>query len=91
VPVVLPGSVQGRKFTFPYQANSGDLAYRIRQSSDLVTWRDVYRFDAATGVSTQLPGVSSGIDADTQTVTVTLTDMSLFAPPSFWCLVVDKR
>lgn len=91
VPVVLPGSMKARRFVIPYQANSGDLVYRIRQSGDLVEWTDVYRLDPATGTASQRAGVSGDIDAGTQTVTVTITDPSLFAPPSFWSLTVEKR
>lgn len=36
-------------------------------------------------------GVTGVIDNDIQTVTVTIADMSLFAPPSFWSLTVERR
>jgi hypothetical protein len=39
---------------------------------------------------TQLPCVTSSVDPSQQTVTITITDLSLFAPPSFWCLTVQK-
>jgi len=88
--IVLPGAVEARRFTLPYQPNSGDIVYRIRHSKDLITWTDAYRLNLATGVASQLPGVNGVIDPATQTVTVTLTDPGLLAPPSFWALTVEK-
>lgn len=90
-PVTLAGGVEARRFVLPYQPTSGDVVYRIRQSADLATWKDAFRLDLATGAITQLPGVSSVTDPVGGTVTVTITDMGLFAPPSFWCLTVEKR
>ncbi|MFO1459740.1 MAG: hypothetical protein U1G08_10035 [Verrucomicrobiota bacterium] len=89
-PVLLPGSVEARRFTIPYRAGAGDVVYRLQQSRDLVAWTDVYRHHPAAGVSSQLPGVSGAADDGTQTLTVDITDPGLFAPPSFWRLVVEK-
>jgi hypothetical protein len=90
VPITLTGSVEARQFTVPYQPTSGDLVYRLRHSTNLGTWTDAFRLDLATGTITQRPGVSGTADATTRTVTVTITDLSLFAPPSFWRLSVEQ-
>ena len=90
VPVTLPGSVEARQFTLPYQPTSGDMVYRLRHSTNLGTWTDAFRLDLATGRITQLSGVSGTADATTRTMTITITDLSLFAPPSFWSLSVEK-
>lgn len=63
----------------------------IRQSSDLTSWNDIYRLDPASGTVNALPGVTCAVDPVTQTVTVTITDPSLLAPPFFWRLTVDRR
>ncbi len=88
--IVLPGAVEARRFTLPYQPNSGDIVYRIRHSADLITWTDAYRLDLATGVSSQLSGVTGATDSAAQTLTVTITDPGLFGPSSFWALTVEK-
>jgi hypothetical protein len=87
--VTLPGSIEARRFTFPYAAGSGDLRYRLLHSSNFGAWSELFRFDLSTGVTSQLPGVSGEIDAENRTVTVTLTDPSLFQAPSFWRLAVE--
>lgn len=89
-PVRLVDGTEARQFVLPYQATANDLVYRIRQSKDLGGWTDAFRMNLATGNITQLPGVTSSVDPSQQTVTITITDLSLFAPPSFWCLTVQK-
>ena len=88
--ISLPSSIEARQFTFPYQSRASDVIYRIRQSGDLVTWTDVFQLNTATGTITQLPGVNGQADPNSQTVTVNITDLSLFTPPSFWTLTVQK-
>lgn len=88
--IVLPGGVPAWRFVLPYQPNAQDVIYRIRQSGDLVTWRDVFRLDLATGTTTHLLGVSGVEDPVAGVVTVTITNAGLFAPPSFWSLRVDR-
>lgn len=90
VPVTLPGGGQARQFVLPYQPTATDVVYRIRQSSDLVTWKDAFRLNLATGTISQLPGVEGVADAQAGVVVVTISDLDLFTPPSFWCLTVDK-
>lgn len=89
-PVRLADGTEARQFILPYQPTSRDLVYRIRQSKDLGAWADAFRLNLATGDITQLPGVTTNVDPVSQTVTITITDLSLFAPPSFWCLTIDK-
>ncbi len=89
-PVRLADGTEARQFVLPYQATANDVVYRIRQSKDLGGWTDAFRMNLATGDITQLPGVTSSVDPSNQTVTITITDLSLFAPPSFWCLTVQK-
>lgn len=91
VPITLPDSGEARQFSIPFQATSGDLVYRIRHSTDLVTWTEVYSHDLSTGTTSQIPGVSSDADATTQTLTVTIRDLRLLAPPSYWRLSTEKR
>lgn len=88
--ITLPGAIEARRFTIPYQANSGDIIYRLRHSGDLVTWVEAYRLDLLTGAATQLPGVNGVADAQTQTLTVTITNPGLLAPPAFWRLSVEQ-
>ena len=89
--VTLPGAVEGRRFTIPYQANSGDVVYRLRRSTDLANWTDVFRHSPTAGTGTQVPGVTGKADANAQTLTVTIDDLGLFAPPSFWRLTVEPH
>jgi hypothetical protein len=89
-PVRLADGTEARQFVLPYQATADDLVYRIRQSKDLGGWTDAFRMNLATGDITQLPGVTSTVDPSKQMITITITDLSLFAPPSFWCLTVEK-
>ena len=89
-PVRLEDGSEARQFVLPYQATASDLVYRIRQSKDLRAWTDAFLLNLANGDIAQLPGVTSTVDPSNQTVTITITDLSLFAPPSFWCLTVQK-
>jgi hypothetical protein len=86
----LEDGTEARQFVLPYQATASDLVYRIRQSKDLRAWTDAFLLNLANGDIAQLPGVTSTVDPSNQTVTITITDLSLFAPPSFWCLTVQK-
>ena len=87
--VQLPGSVDARQFSFPYQATSADLRYRLQYSSDLGMWNDAFELNLATHAKTQIPGVSGIADANAQSVTVDVTDPTLFGGTIFWRLVVD--
>lgn len=89
-PVQLADGTEARQFVLPYQPTANDVVYRIRQSKDLGAWTDAFRLNLATGGITQLAGVSSTLDPESETVTVTITDLNLLAPPSFWCLTVEK-
>ena len=91
MPVRLPDGTEARQFVIPYQPTVGDVVYRIRHSTDLDIWEDAYRLDLSAGTSTQLPGVSGTADPRSQTLTVTITDLNLFANHSFWSLAVEKR
>ncbi len=86
----LADGTEARQFVLPYQPTANDVVYRIRQSKDLGAWTDAFRLNLATGGITQLAGVSSTLDPESETVTVTITDLNLLAPPSFWCLTVEK-
>jgi hypothetical protein len=88
--IILPGAVEGRRFTIPYQATSEDVVYRLRRSTDLANWTDVFRHSPTTGTSTLVTGVTGNADANAQTLTVTVPDLGLFAPPSFWRLTVEQ-
>ncbi len=90
VPVSLPDSGEARQFTFPYQAGSADIIYRLRHSTDLRNWDDIFRLNLVTGEITQAPGVSGTLDTANQTVTVTVTDRRLFDGSSFWRLTVER-
>jgi hypothetical protein len=89
--VRLPDGTEARQFIIPYQPTAGDVVYRIRRSTDLAAWTDVFRLDLAAGTSSQFPGVTGIADPMSQTLTVTVTDLSLFDHHSFWSLAVEKR
>jgi hypothetical protein len=89
VPTTLPGPVEARQFTFPYRPESRDLIYTLQLSDNLTNWTNAYQLNLATGAVSQLAGASGATDPGTRTVTVTITDLGLFTPRSFWRLAAQ--
>ena len=85
----LPGPVEARRFTFPYQASATDLRYRLQHSSDLGIWNNAFELDLRNGTKMQVPGISGTADANAQGVTVYVTDPALFSGTMFGRLSVD--
>ena len=89
--ITLGGGVPARRFSFPYSPAASDLRYVLQYSTNLATWTDVCRLDQSTGAVTAAIGVSGNPDGASQTMTVTITDLSYFtASRYFWRLTVEQ-
>ena len=82
----LPGNITGQALTFNYRPEATGLRYIIHQSTNLGTWREVYRNDLSTGTITRAAGVSSEETPTAQTLSV--TDAAA-GSSSFWRLAVE--
>jgi hypothetical protein len=83
------GGTRDLQITIPFRATATDIRYLLLESSDLLTFSEIYRYDVLTDTGTVTgPNLLIAIDYDNQTITI--TDPILHPQSTYWKVGVEQ-